>query len=167
MHAFEYSNVDLIFSNLIYGKDGVTIIDYEWFFDFQIPIEFILFRSVFHNALIDNLRKEDKERIYNTLHINEDDVEVFERMEYAFQAYVKGDELDFEKLHKVIGQDVVSLDDLLSDLDQSREARVQYENAYWEYRKAYEQVSKELDAIHANIIWKIGDKLKSVTRKKN
>lgn len=44
--AREYSNIDLIFENIILG-DKYTIIDYEWSLDFPVPIEYIMFRSVF------------------------------------------------------------------------------------------------------------------------
>ena len=37
---------DLIFENVILG-DKYTIIDYEWSLDFPVPIEYIMFRSVF------------------------------------------------------------------------------------------------------------------------
>lgn len=44
--AREYSNIDLIFENVILG-DKYTIIDYEWSFGFPVPVEYIMFRSVF------------------------------------------------------------------------------------------------------------------------
>lgn len=39
-------NIDLIFSNIFIEKDKNIIIDYEWYFDFMIPVEFILWRSL-------------------------------------------------------------------------------------------------------------------------
>ena len=40
-------NIDLIFSNIILSKRGWTVIDYEWVFDFPIPINYILCRSIY------------------------------------------------------------------------------------------------------------------------
>ena len=38
------SNIDLIFSNIIHKNDESYIIDYEWVFDFDAPISYILYR---------------------------------------------------------------------------------------------------------------------------
>lgn len=47
LHWKENANVDLIFSNLFRnGEKDFTVIDYEWFFDFEIPVEFIIWRSL-------------------------------------------------------------------------------------------------------------------------
>jgi len=40
------SNIDLIFSNIIYKDDDIYLIDYEWVYDFNIPVEFSLFRAL-------------------------------------------------------------------------------------------------------------------------
>ena len=38
------SNLDYIFSNLIYSGDNIYLIDYEWSFNLNIPIDYILYR---------------------------------------------------------------------------------------------------------------------------
>ncbi len=40
---------DLIFDNVIKMDDGYVIIDYEWNFDFPVPVSFVIFRAI--NAL--------------------------------------------------------------------------------------------------------------------
>lgn len=40
------SNIDLIFSNIIYSGNEVCIIDYEWVFDLPISLDFIYFRAI-------------------------------------------------------------------------------------------------------------------------
>ena len=40
------TNIDLIFSNIIYRDDGITIIDYEWVFDTPLPVEYIYYRAL-------------------------------------------------------------------------------------------------------------------------
>ncbi|RLA71961.1 MAG: hypothetical protein DRG30_07930 [Epsilonproteobacteria bacterium] len=45
------SNIDLIFSNLIYRGEEIYIIDYEWVFDFPIPLNYIFYRGIY---LLDN-----------------------------------------------------------------------------------------------------------------
>lgn len=40
------SNIDLIFSNIIYKNHDIYLIDYEWVYDMYIPIEFAAFRAL-------------------------------------------------------------------------------------------------------------------------
>lgn len=41
----QLSNIDLIFSNIIYRDSGVYVIDYEWVLDGSIPVNYALFRA--------------------------------------------------------------------------------------------------------------------------
>jgi GT2 family glycosyltransferase len=46
------SNIDLIFSNIIFSGQDVYLIDYEWIFDCNIPLEYVSFRALhLHNEL--------------------------------------------------------------------------------------------------------------------
>ncbi len=60
------SNVDLIFSNILYKDDNVYIIDYEWVFDFSILLDFVFFRAFFntHGLKEENYFSEEKLSIY-------------------------------------------------------------------------------------------------------
>ncbi len=40
------SNCDLIPSNILYKNNKIYIIDYEWVFDFSVPVEYIYFRGL-------------------------------------------------------------------------------------------------------------------------
>lgn len=40
------SNCDLIPSNILYKDNKIYIIDYEWVFDFSVPVEYIYFRGL-------------------------------------------------------------------------------------------------------------------------
>ena len=41
------TNIDMIFSNIILRGDVWSFIDYEWTFDFPIPIDFVLYRAFY------------------------------------------------------------------------------------------------------------------------
>jgi GT2 family glycosyltransferase len=46
------SNIDLIFSNIIFKENDIYLIDYEWIFDCNIPLNYIMFRALHeHNDL--------------------------------------------------------------------------------------------------------------------
>ncbi len=42
----DISNIDLIFSNIIFKNDDIYLIDYEWVYNFNIPVEFSIFRAL-------------------------------------------------------------------------------------------------------------------------
>ena len=85
--AREYSNIDLIFENVILG-DKYTIIDYEWSFDFPVPIEYVMFRSVFTFLYAKNHNNLIKKGLFSFLGFSEKDKEIYIEMEKKFQKYV-------------------------------------------------------------------------------
>jgi glycosyltransferase involved in cell wall biosynthesis len=47
MPAFEgVSNIDLIFSNIIFRGEDIYLIDYEWCMPFALPVEYVFFRAL-------------------------------------------------------------------------------------------------------------------------
>jgi hypothetical protein len=46
MPAFKVSNVDMNFDNMIYCGTSINIIDYEWVFDFPIPVDYVFYRNL-------------------------------------------------------------------------------------------------------------------------
>ncbi len=53
--ASEFLDIDLIFENIIKTNRGWEIIDYEWTFDFPVPINYVLYRAVKFSQLPGNL----------------------------------------------------------------------------------------------------------------
>ncbi len=53
--ACKFLDIDLIFDNIIKTDKGWQIIDYEWTFDFPIPINYMLYRVVKFSELSGNL----------------------------------------------------------------------------------------------------------------
>lgn len=87
--AGEISNIDMIPSNLLVG-DGYTVIDYEWVFDFEIPVEFIYARSVFLQEAAARLQESQKKELYQIAGIEWEDVPLYYQMEVNFQEYAAG-----------------------------------------------------------------------------
>ena len=85
--AREYSNIDLIFENVILG-DKYTIIDYEWSFGFPVPVEYIMFRSVFTFMYAKNHNNLIQKDLFSFLGFSERDKEIYSEMEKNFQKYV-------------------------------------------------------------------------------
>lgn len=92
LHASIGNNIDIILQNVIVGLNNHwTIIDYEWGFDFDIPAEYILWRSIFYLN-----RNKDKnfsneiwrERLYRKFEIDKETQDIFLSMEKSFQRYI-------------------------------------------------------------------------------
>jgi len=86
---FDYidiSNIDLTFNNVISDDSkNYTIIDYEWVFDFPIPVEYIIYRN---SILIKSLFPNEDE--FELSGISKTDSQVFDKMEDNFQKFVHG-----------------------------------------------------------------------------
>ena len=84
---------DLIMENLIYTGKTYTIIDYEWYFDFAVPNEFVIFRAVWgfysmHGKLMDGFISFDE--ILKIVGVPCDRVGKYLCMNDRFVEYVNG-----------------------------------------------------------------------------
>lgn len=77
----DISNIDLIFSNIIYKEDEIYLIDYEWVFSLNLPIYYALYRSLravntHKNINIESYIDNKKLAIFNDMEENFFDNEV-------------------------------------------------------------------------------------------
>lgn len=86
LKASSLSNIDVIFSNIILNDEKWYFIDYEWIFNFKIPINFILYRALFDYNVHNDMKFN--ENIYNLLGITDFEIILYHKMEYNFQRYV-------------------------------------------------------------------------------
>ncbi len=85
---------DLIFDNVIKTEKGYVIIDYEWTFDFLIPVSFVIFRAinalwVMHSESISNYVSFDE--LMGIAAIDKAMVDVFLKMDSSFVNYIYGE----------------------------------------------------------------------------
>lgn len=94
MEAFSISNIDSIFSNFIISGDDIYCIDYEWVFDFDIPINYIKYRMILYlyydwgHILGRVIEKDDFLKRFD---LSEEEIALFDKMEACFQRYVHGE----------------------------------------------------------------------------
>ncbi len=98
------SNIDLIFSNIIYKDDEIYIIDYEWVFEFDLPVNYTIFRTLKYMHLLDSLGKYEIFKIYEEL----------EKIFIEDYAYDKS----FNKYNLQYGKKRVTVDELIRDKEQ-------------------------------------------------
>lgn len=98
-YAYEYSNIDLVFSNVIVN-DKYNIVDYEWCFDFPVPLKYILFRAIDTYICLQEKRKILREKdIFSFLGYSENELELFREMERAFQKYAYSESFSSRMLY--------------------------------------------------------------------
>ena len=100
--SLEISNIDMVFGNILLGEKN-TVIDYEWILDFPVPIEFILFRTIYYYVHGNAKRSKLIEyNIFELLGISEQKKTMYFEMEYMFQKYVAGESVTLSSLKETM-----------------------------------------------------------------
>lgn len=91
--AVKIANLDLIFDNFIETDDGLTLLDYEWSFDFPVPTAYIRFRTVYyfwvkHHSILSGVLTE--EEYLSGFGISPENAVLWKTVEERFQQYVYG-----------------------------------------------------------------------------
>lgn len=102
--AYRKLDIDLTFDNLILTPEGDNkVIDYEWMFDFSMPLEFVYYRAALalyvRNGAGMNAFISEAE-LFAKFGLGEKEQEVYSLMNEAFNDYTAGGELAFVKAQK-------------------------------------------------------------------
>lgn len=114
------SNIDLIFSNIII-KDKWSIIDYEWVFNFPIPYNYIIYRSI--KIYINESSKRDKLMqlgLYKLLGITEYEIEVYNKMEDNFINYVINGIVPLYSIYNEVQKDNIDIRKMISERQEDK-----------------------------------------------
>ena len=92
--ALVVSNIDMLFENIMVKDDKWICLDYEWVFDFPVPVDFVRYRILLyfyrhHEALFEG--KMDATGLMERMGIARPMAIQFSKMEKAFQEYVHGE----------------------------------------------------------------------------
>ena len=94
------SDIDMICSNVICIRNRRVLIDYEWTFFFPVPVKFLIFRILYYYAAFGTKRQElNRDSIYADYGISEEDIRIFQEMEYGFQKRIQGKQLPLRVLY--------------------------------------------------------------------
>lgn len=111
--AGDLNNIDLIFSNMI-RKDGVwNVIDYEWTFDFQIPIKFIIHRALVLYAEHQKNYGISCEQLCRMMDISTGEEKIFLEMEHRLQVYLLGGTKTMAALQKEYAGKIMDVKEFL------------------------------------------------------
>ncbi|MCF0145020.1 MAG: glycosyltransferase, partial [Eubacterium sp.] len=95
LSASRDGNIDLLLHNVLLPdssktEDG-TVIDYEWTFDFPVPVRFVLYRILYYRFVHLGMSEDPAARKwYARFGISESEQSSFENMERCFQQYILG-----------------------------------------------------------------------------
>ncbi len=90
--CLEYPNLDLIFNNVFMNDDEYIIIDYEWCFDFPVPVDFILWRTItifyYFNEFLEDIMPQNN--LLEELGLPEKRDSTFLEWDQKFLSFVRG-----------------------------------------------------------------------------
>ena len=122
------TDIDLVFSNLVY-KDGWNVIDYEWTFDFPIPVNYVVYRSVryyLESSGDDNIGDRD---FYELMKIPAEEKAVYDAMEIALQRHIAGDRVSLIGFYSIFGRSNIRFEEAMNlarRLDRPEKVRLNY-----------------------------------------
>ena len=107
LDAMDFCDIDLICENIFLEQEWV-VIDYEWTFEFDIPVNYVLYRAIYY------LFKENDwgirtNKVYEMLGIQEKEILMYEQMELNFQSYIGNTSLPLYKLRDSIGMPLINV----------------------------------------------------------
>lgn len=132
-----YIDIDIIFPNIIVENGKWNVIDYEWTFDFCIPVNFLIYRALrYYMFLVEERREILGDDIYKKYDISEEEIEAYDKMEQRFQAYVFGKHESLVEINIKSGKKKTGLDDLINSVrENERKTQLLMEQHYEEIRE--------------------------------
>lgn len=164
--AGDYNNVDMITDNFIVSGQTLTLLDYEWCFDFPVPMEYILFRMFFFSFEKWHCEDYVLKRLLPLLGIHEQAITAFQKMEEAFRVYVYHDAFRIEDAYYSIrgitypfamlhdaeskrGQLTQQVEQAAQTIDALLEEKAQMEQQVANVSQEKERIEGELAAVSA------------------
>lgn len=118
LHTLPVTDVDLVCQNILLG-DSAQIIDYEWTFDFPVPLEFVIFRFLYFYLEAKNrtcYQQPAFAGLYEKAGITKEMRESFLQMETSFQQYVQKGALVLRNSYDKEGKPVLAKKKLQEEL---------------------------------------------------
>lgn len=140
--AADFGNIDMVAGNIIIKNDVWNVIDYEWTFDFPIPVNYIIFRIIFYYVYATKKREALREiGFYKIFGISEKEQEAYLKMEQHFQGYIISRITPVRDMYQNISKGVVKLDEVLevrNKLEEERKVQI-----YFDYGSGFSEQNSE------------------------
>ena len=142
MHSGKVNDIDMVLGNILVDGNGWHLIDYEWTFDFPVPVEFIMYRVLHYYFETNNSRKALKD-VMSLEGVSEADIEQFRIMEVNFQNYVKGDKHPLRELYEDIGKPNIHVAEAVDMMSANMRIYMDRGDGYNEDDTCYRQVQMQ------------------------
>ena len=115
---------DMIFSNIVLDRDRLeegdwTVLDYEWVWDFAIPVNFVIYRALFYHfrdrtddGFSMYLSRKGMD-VYSLCGIDIGERMLFNEMEHAFQVYIIGGSASLEVMQVLMPTASITIDHIV------------------------------------------------------
>ena len=176
-HCHEKSYIDLNFGNMFIIDGEFTMIDYEWSFDFQIPLEYIFYNSFRYYFYSNELIREftSYEEILSHFNLDIENIELFEEWDCNFLRYLlERPPLSHPKILSL--ESLTAIDDLKKKIDlkndEINKMHQELNKKNQEINKMHQEIekkNKKIDILLNSNSWKITKplrKFKSIQNKK-
>lgn len=108
------NNLDWIFGNLMETEDGLFMIDYEWTFEVQVPIVYLLWRAL---SLYLHSREDVRELgLMTQVGISPEEERIFEEMEHHFQLWLLQGTVTIGEQYLATAGRTIMLEQMLRDV---------------------------------------------------
>lgn len=104
----DVADVDLIFPNILVDGDIWNVIDYEWTFEKEIPVKWIIYRGLFFLSIeLPGYALTEISHLLELAEITDAEMKEFAGWEAEFQAYLKGDTIPVSDMVDLLGNEVI------------------------------------------------------------
>ncbi|MGI6010590.1 MAG: SAM-dependent methyltransferase [Ruminococcus sp.] len=109
LKSLTVTDIDMVLENVLI-RDGWNLIDYEWTFEFPVPISFVLFRIIHYYAETSDQRKCVKDwNLYEEVGISQEEADLYLQMERHFQEYIQGNHVPVREMYEQISPGVLNV----------------------------------------------------------
>lgn len=164
LEALGITNADMNFENIFCPTgDTYVIIDYEWIFDFPVPLTYLIYRSLLLDPTWNGYPEEDRDRILEALRIESDLRRRYDLMEAAFLNRISPEENKLDHFARAPGarQTTVQEIDALLRLPEEKRSLEDELNGY-KASPLFRGFRKADAAAH-----RIRDRIRTVARREN
>lgn len=126
-YALKITDIDMLFDNIIVKDNNWTVIDYEWSFQFPIPVKFVVYRTLaYWYAHLENRRNMEQDFLMEMVGITPQEQIQFAKMEKKFQQYIMDDNIPLRDMPKMMNHKTVDLNHILSAVELEETMQVFY-----------------------------------------
>lgn len=112
------NNLDWIFGNLMETEEGIQVIDYEWTFPVQVPVEYLLWRAL--SLYVHDRKDISGLGLMAQAGIAPEEERIFEEMEHHFQLWLLSGTQTIGAQYLATAGRTITLSDMLKQVKKNR-----------------------------------------------